>query len=161
LFTKQFQYYVAPIKNYLLWRKSCFELLSLVLRWHTSFLETKFQTILPFSKFSIRISKIGESLVKINSVIFVLYERYYSTSLQGEKFPERNSTNFKRQYMILLAWHTRGLTDLLNEFSTLHLPSEKPSSCFLVISSLPTQSTQRTVSNLKKRVYITIYITCT
>jgi hypothetical protein len=77
------------------------------------------------------------------------------------KFQERNSTKFKRQYMFLLSWHTRGFTALLYEFSTLLLPSELPSSCIHVISSKPSMSTQRTISNLKKSVYITIYITRT
>jgi len=63
--------------------------------------------------------------------------------------------------MILLALHTRCLTATLNEFSILHLPSELPSSCIHVMSSLLSQSTQRTVSNLKKSVYITVYITST
>jgi hypothetical protein len=62
--------------------------------------------------------------------------------------------------MILLALHTRVLTTLLNKFSALHLPSELPSSCIHVMSSLSSQSTQRTASNLKWRAYIKIYITC-
>jgi len=138
-----------------------FRAFSLELRWHQSVLEPKFHTNLPFFKIIIRISKIGESLVTKKKVIFALYVRYYSTSLQREKFPERNSTKCNRKYMILLAWHTRGVTASLNVFSTLRLSSEQPSSFIHVISSLPSQSTQRTVSNLKKRVYIKIYITCT
>ena len=60
--------------------------------------------------------------------------------------------------MILLARHTRGLTALLNEFSTLNLPSVLPASCIHVISRIPSQSTQRTISSLTLSAYITIYI---
>ena len=60
--------------------------------------------------------------------------------------------------MILLVSHTPGITALMNELPTLHLPSILPAFRIHVNFILHTQPTQRIFSIYTWRAYISIYL---